>query len=214
MPVPTVGDRLPSLRFTDQHGVLRTPADWKGKSLLLFVYPEAGSPGCTKQACGYRDLASRFRELGIELAGLSPDDPEDLGAFDRANKLGMTLLADARDDAGVPVAAKALGLWREKSLYGRTYVGLVRSTILIGPDGRIARVWDNVKATGQAEQILKELELAATGAIEGESKAGSGGQRASTRNGSKVKKPASAKSPENGAAKKRPTAKKKTAGKR
>ncbi|MBX3386807.1 MAG: peroxiredoxin [Phycisphaeraceae bacterium] len=151
------GSRVPRVSLLDSGGKPRSLDEWKGRSVLLFFYPEAGSPGCTKQVCDYRDRIGEMRSMGIEPVGISPDEPEAVARFEKEHDLKLTLLTDQHSRAGVPVAAKAFGVWREKQLYGKTYVGLVRSTFLIGPDGRVRRVWDNVRATGQAERILRDL---------------------------------------------------------
>lgn len=157
MPGLSVGDQAPKFKLRDQSGKVRALDEWKGRRLLVFFYPEAGSPGCTTQLCGYRDLSREFATLDIDLVGISPDEPQALDRFARENRLKMTLLADSKTADGTPKTASDFGIWHQKQLYGKTYVGLVRSAFLIDQQSRIARAWTNVKATGQAARMLRDI---------------------------------------------------------
>jgi peroxiredoxin Q/BCP len=132
MTMPAVGDLAPDVALPDETGTIHRLADQRGRWTVLYFYPEDDTPGCTTEACEFRDRNDVIRERGADV---------------------FTLLADE----GHPVA-DAYGAWGEKQNYGRTYMGLIRSTFLIDPEGRIARVWPKVKAKGHAEAVLAALD--------------------------------------------------------
>lgn len=134
------GDPAPSFSLRDQAGNIVSLSDYAGRKLLVYFYPEADTPGCTKQSCAVRDARSALSTLGVDVVGVSPDQPEDQAKFDRKYGLGFPLLADT-DHA----VAEAYGVWGEKTLYGRTYLGIVRSSFLIDEEGKVARAWYKVK---------------------------------------------------------------------
>lgn len=134
------GDPAPSFALSDQHGDTVRLEDFRGRKLLVYFYPEADTPGCTTQSCSVRDHRQELTDLGVDAIGISPDEPADQLAFDRKYSLGFPLLADT-DHA----VAEAWGTWDEKKLYGKTSIGLIRSSFLIDEDGRVQRAWYRVK---------------------------------------------------------------------
>jgi peroxiredoxin Q/BCP len=135
------GDQAPQFALSDQHGATVRLDDFRGRKLLVYFYPEADTPGCTTQSCDVRDHRQELAELGLDVVGISPDEPERQLAFDEKFSLGFPLLADT-DHA----VAEAWGTWGEKKLYGKTYIGITRSSFLIDEQGRVARAWYRVKA--------------------------------------------------------------------
>ena len=134
------GDTAPDFSLSDQHGQVVRLRDFKGRKLLVYFYPEADTPGCTTQSCDVRDHRQEFAELGLDVVGISPDEPSKQLAFDRKFSLGFPLLADT-DHA----VAEAWGTWGEKKLYGKTYIGITRSSFLIDEQGRVQQAWYRVK---------------------------------------------------------------------
>ncbi len=134
------GDTAPAFSLSDQHGNTVALGDFKGRKLLVYFYPEADTPGCTTQSCDLRDHRQEFAGLGVDVVGISPDEPTKQLAFDAKYSLGFPLLADT-DHA----VAEAWGTWGEKTYGGKTYVGIIRSSFLVDEDGRIERAWYKVK---------------------------------------------------------------------
>ena len=134
------GSKAPSFGLMDQDGNKVRLADYKGKKLLLFFYPKANTSGCTKQACSVSGTLVDFGKLGVKAVGISPDMPDSQMRFDLKYKLGFPLLSDADNRV-----AKAYGAWGEKSMYGKTYEGILRSSFLIDEKGKILGVWYKVK---------------------------------------------------------------------
>ena len=120
------------------------------KNVVLFFYPRANTSGCTKEAVGFRDLADQFKKAGAVIIGVSADELADQVKFAEKNDLGYPLLSDA--DAKV---CGKYGVWQEKSMYGRTFMGIVRTTFVIDKAGKIAKVWPKVKVTGHAQEVLE-----------------------------------------------------------
>jgi thioredoxin-dependent peroxiredoxin len=135
----TVGDAAPPFALTDQHGETVRLEDFRGRKLLVYFYPKADTPGCTTQSCDVRDHRQEFVDLGLNVVGISPDEPVAQLAFDRKFSLGFPLLADT-DHA----VADAWGTWGEKKLYGKTYMGVIRSSFIVDEDGRIEQAWYKV----------------------------------------------------------------------
>ncbi len=155
--MPTEGDAAPDFTLPDQNGCEVTLSDLRGETVVLYFYPRADTPGCTTQACGVRDRGGEYREAGARVIGISPDEVGALAKFAGKHDLDFTLLADA-DHA----VADAYGAWVEKSMYGKKYMGVQRSTFVVGPDGKIARVFPKVSPKKHDELVLKALgELAA-----------------------------------------------------
>jgi peroxiredoxin Q/BCP len=144
-----VGDKAPAFQTVDQDGRKVSLADWKGQKAVLYFYPKDDTPGCTKEACGFRDGWSKFRKRKIAVLGVSVDDAKSHRKFADKFSLPFPLLADT-DKAIV----NAYGVWGEKSMYGRKYMGTNRVTYLIDEKGKIAAVWPKVKPEGHADEIL------------------------------------------------------------
>jgi peroxiredoxin Q/BCP len=152
MAMPEVGKKAPAFSLPDQDGKRVTLSDFKGKAVVLYFYPKDDTPGCTQEACDFRDQSSALKKAGAVVLGVSPDDAKSHGKFAGKFKLPFPLLADTNHSV-----ALAYGAWAEKSMYGRKYMGIVRSTFLIGPDGVLARVWPKVKVKGHVDDVLAGL---------------------------------------------------------
>jgi peroxiredoxin Q/BCP len=151
------GDKAPDFALPDQNGEEVKLSDLRGQTVVLYFYPKANTSGCTTQACGVRDRRADYEAAGARVIGISPDEVKDVDKFAGKYHLDFTLLADA-DHA----VADAYGTWVEKSMYGRKYWGVQRATFIIGPDGKIARVFPKVQPKKHDELVLKALgELAA-----------------------------------------------------
>ena len=152
MAMPEVGKKAPAFSLPDQDGKRVTLSDFKGKAVVLYFYPKDDTPGCTQEACDFRDASAALRKAGAVVLGVSPDDSTGHGKFVAKFKLPFPLLADTEH-----AVALAYGAWAEKSMYGRKYMGIVRSTFLIGKDGLVAEVWPKVKVKGHVEEVRKAL---------------------------------------------------------
>ncbi|MFC3273040.1 thioredoxin-dependent thiol peroxidase [Agromyces mediolanus] len=148
------GDLAPDFTLDDQDGTPVTLSSLRGGKVVLYFYPEAMTPGCTTEACDFRDSLNSFKAAGIRVLGVSKDEVEKLKRFAERDRLNFTLLADP--DLAVQ---QAYGVWGEKSLYGKIVVGSIRSTFVIDEEGRIAKAFYNVKATGHVARIRRELGL-------------------------------------------------------
>jgi peroxiredoxin Q/BCP len=144
-----VGDRAPDFKTTDQDGNTVKLSDFKGRKVVLYFYPKDDTPGCTKEACSFRDGWSEFRKKKIAVLGVSADDERKHKTFAEKYDLPFPLLADTDHKI-----LNAYGTWGEKSLYGRKYMGIYRVTYVIDEKGKIAAVWPKVKPEGHAEEIL------------------------------------------------------------
>ena len=146
------GDPAPDFALPDQDGEMVSLADLRGATTVLYFYPRANTPGCTRQACGVRDRASDYEAAGVRVLGISPDPVAKVATFADKHSLGFTLLADA--DHSV---AEAFGVWGKKSLYGKRFWGVQRATFVIGPDGRVARVFPKVSPKTHDDVVLAAL---------------------------------------------------------
>jgi peroxiredoxin Q/BCP len=146
------GDSAPDFELPDQDGNKHKLADYAGKNVVLYFYPKADTPGCTAQACGVRDRAAEYEAANAVVLGVSPDSPKKLRAFADKYGLAFTLLGD--EDHSV---AEAYGVWIEKSMYGKKYMGNERTTFVIGPDGKVATVFHKVKPAEHDELVLGSL---------------------------------------------------------
>ncbi len=144
-----VGDPAPDFTATDGNGNPVSLAALRGKKVVLYFYPKDMTPGCTQEACDFRDRYAELQEAGAVLLGVSPDSGKSHARFTAKYELPFPLLAD--EDHAV---AESYGVWKEKSMYGKTYMGIERSTFLIDPEGKIARVWPKVKVTGHGDEVL------------------------------------------------------------
>ncbi len=146
------GDQAPRFTLeTDTAGTVKL-ADFKGRPLVLYFYPKDNTSGCTKEAIAFSDRAADFARLDIAVIGVSPDSVASHGKFRAKHDLKVVLAADPDQKA-----ASAYGVWVEKSMYGRKYMGVERSTFLIAPNGRIARAWRKVKVPGHADAVLEAV---------------------------------------------------------
>ena len=148
------GDLAPDFTLDDQDGGSVTLSSLRGTKVVLYFYPEAMTPGCTTEACDFRDNLNSFASAGIRVVGVSKDDVAKLKRFTERDRLNFSVLSDA--DLAVQ---QAYGVWGEKMLYGKTVVGSIRSTFIIGTDGRIEKAMYNVKATGHVARVRRELGL-------------------------------------------------------
>jgi peroxiredoxin Q/BCP len=146
------GDKAPDFDLPDQHGERVKLSDLKGETVVLYFYPRADTPGCTTQACGVRDRRADYEKSGARVIGISPDEVKAIDKFAGKYDLDFTLLADA--DHSV---AEAYGTWVEKSMYGKKYMGVQRATFIVGPDGKIAKVFPKVSPKQHDDLVLKAL---------------------------------------------------------
>ncbi|GBC87145.1 Putative peroxiredoxin [bacterium HR12] len=133
------GDPAPDFTLLDQEGRPHALSDHRGRKVLVYFYPKADTPGCTTQSCAVRDAREDLASLGVDVLGISPDEPEAQAAFDRKYGLGFPLLSDP-DHA----VAEAWGVWGERSMYGKTFMGIIRSAFLIDEEGRVSHAWYKV----------------------------------------------------------------------
>jgi peroxiredoxin Q/BCP len=153
MSLPAVGDPAPEVALPDETGTVHRLADQRGRWTILYFYPKDDTPGCTVEACEFRDHNETIHERRADVWGISPQGARSKRAFREKFGLPFTLLADEQHDI-----AEAYGSWVEKEKYGRKYWGTARTTFLIAPDGRIARVWPKVKPEGHAGEVLAALD--------------------------------------------------------
>lgn len=146
------GEKAPAFTLTDDSGAQVKLSDYRGSTVILYAYPAAMTPGCTKQACDFRDSRSRLQQAGYVVLGLSPDKPEKLAEFRAHEGLTFPLLSDP----GKEVLA-AYGAFGEKKLYGKVVTGVIRSTFVISPKGLIEQAFYNVKATGHVAKLMRDL---------------------------------------------------------
>ena len=147
-----VGDKAPSFELPNQNGNIVKLSDFSGKWLVAYFYPRDDTPGCTVEAKEFTELKKMFEANGATILGVSPDNEAKHCKFIDKHGLKIDLLADSEKSM-----LSDYGVWQEKSMYGKTYMGVVRTTYLIDPDGNIAGAWTNVKAKGHADAVLKRL---------------------------------------------------------
>jgi peroxiredoxin Q/BCP len=147
------GDKAPDFKGLNQNGETVQLSDFAGKKLILFFYPKDNTPGCTAEACNLRDNFAALREKGFELLGVSPDSQKKHQNFINKYELPFPLLADTEQEV-----LNAYGVWGEKSMYGRTYMGVFRTTFIIDAEGKIQHVFKKVKTKDHTNQILEALE--------------------------------------------------------
>lgn len=143
------GATAPAFRLPRDSGGAVGLSDFSGQKLVLFFYPRADTPGCTREAIDFTRLSGAFAKSGTALLGISADPPKVQEAFRNKHKLTVPLISDEQHEM-----LEAYGAWGEKSMYGRTFLGIIRTTVLIGRDGRIRRIWRRVKVDGHAEEVL------------------------------------------------------------
>jgi thioredoxin-dependent peroxiredoxin len=146
------GDRAPEFTAETSGGAKVSLSDFKGRNVILYFYPKDDTPGCTKEACGFRDQYAAFKEKGSVILGVSTDSVKSHNKFTEKYKLPFPLLADEQKQL-----AEAYGVWGQKTFMGRKYMGTHRVTFLIGPDGRIKKIWPAVKPEEHAPEVLAAL---------------------------------------------------------
>jgi peroxiredoxin Q/BCP len=144
------GAKAPDFRLPRDGGGVVSLVDFAGRKLVVFFYPRADTPGCTREAMDFTRLANAFAESGTAVLGISADSPKAQEAFRDKHKLALPLLSDEQHEM-----LQAYGAWGEKSMYGRTFLGIIRTTVLIGTNGLIRRIWRHVKVDGHAEAVLQ-----------------------------------------------------------
>ena len=149
---PAVGTKAPAFKLPASDGSIVDSSKLKGKTFVLYFYPKADTPGCTKEACGFRDAIAGYKTMDVPVFGISPDPVKDVEKFAQKFDLNFPLLADA-DHA----VCDAYGVWAEKSMYGKTYMGANRSTFIVGPDGNVVHVFEKVKPEGHDQEVLAFL---------------------------------------------------------
>lgn len=149
------GGPAPAFTLSDQHGVVHTLDQYAGRPLVLYFYPRDDTSGCTKQACQFRDAQPGFEQIDAPVLGVSPDDVASHARFAEKHGLNFPLLADPPPAAdAAPPVCDAYGVWQERSMYGKRFMGVVRTTYLIDGKGRVARRWDQVKVPGHDAEVL------------------------------------------------------------
>jgi peroxiredoxin Q/BCP len=143
------GARAPSFRLPRDGGDTVALADFSGQNLVLFFYPRADTPGCTKEAIDFTRLSGAFAQSQTAILGVSADPPKAQEAFRNKHQLSIPLVSDEAH-----AMLEAYGAWGEKSMYGKTFQGILRTTVLIGTDGKILRIWRNVRVDGHADEVL------------------------------------------------------------
>lgn len=146
------GKKAPSFSLEDQNGKTVQLKDFAGKNVVLYFYPKDNTPGCTTQACDFRDQHVKLQKAGAVVLGVSPDTAQTHLKFAGKFELPFTLLSDTEHEV-----AEKYGAWGEKSLYGRKFLGIIRSTFLIGADGKIAKAWPKVKVAGHVDEVLEAV---------------------------------------------------------
>ena len=152
MPLIEAGKKAPAFSLKDQDGQTHTLSDYEGRPVVLFFYPKDDTPGCTVEACAFRDNLPKFKPGKAAIFGVSILDEKSKAKFAAKFDLNFPLLADADHDV-----AEKYGAWQERSMYGKKYMGVARTTYLIGPDGTVAKRWDKVKPDGHAEDVLEAV---------------------------------------------------------
>jgi len=146
---PAAGDKAPNFKLPGDDGNTVSLADFKGRKLVLYFYPRADTPGCTKESIDFSKQKSAFTKAGADVIGISADPVKAQEAFKKKHKLSVGLLSDETH-----AMLEAYGAWGKKSMYGKTFMGIIRMTYLIAPDGRVAQVWPKVKVDGHAAAVL------------------------------------------------------------
>jgi thioredoxin-dependent peroxiredoxin len=144
-----VGDKAPNFKLQGDDGDTVSLADFKGRKLVLYFYPRADTPGCTREAIDFSKLRAAFAKADADVVGVSADPVKAQDAFKKKHKLSIALLSDETH-----AMLEAYGVWGKKSMYGKTFMGINRITYLIRPDGRVAQVWPKVKVDGHAAEVL------------------------------------------------------------
>jgi peroxiredoxin Q/BCP len=156
MPRLEAGNPAPAFTLPDADGKPVSLSDYAGKRVIVYFYPAASTPGCTTQACDFRDELATLQDAGYAVVGISPDQPAKLAKFRDNQSLTFPLLSDPEH-----TTLEAYGAWGEKMMYGKKRVGVIRSTVVVGADGNVEVAQYNVKATGHVAKLLRDLKIAA-----------------------------------------------------
>ncbi len=143
------GSKAPAFKLPRDGGGILSLADFKGRNLVIYFYPKADTPGCTRESIDFSKLRAEFSKAGTDILGVSADPVAAQDKFKQKHDLGIALLSDESRKI-----IEAYGVWGKKSMYGKTFMGIVRTTLLLGPDGRIAHIWRKVKVEGHAAEVL------------------------------------------------------------
>ena len=147
---PAQGDAIPDIAMETPEGGSVRASDFQGRKAVFFLYPKDNTPGCTTEAKDFSALRPEFDKLGVAVLGISKDSPQKHRNFVAKHELTIDLATDSAEDG----LSDALGIWTEKSMYGKTFMGMIRTTYLLGEDGKIERVWNKVKVKGHADEVL------------------------------------------------------------
>ncbi|MBI3548605.1 MAG: thioredoxin-dependent thiol peroxidase [Elusimicrobia bacterium] len=147
-----VGDAAPEFDAQDDQGISHTLKQYRGKTVVLYFYPKDNTPGCTTEACGFRDSFAQYKKKGAVIFGVSPDSGKSHHNFKQKFELPFPLLVDQDK-----TLCQAYGVWKEKSMYGRKYMGVERSTFVVGPDGKIKAAWRKVSVAGHVDEVLQAI---------------------------------------------------------
>jgi len=147
------GKKAPAFSLPDQEGTTHSLADYAGQPVVLYFYPKDDTPGCTKESCAFQDNLPKFKKSKAAVLGMSVLNSASKAKF--ADKYGLTFPLLADEDHAV---MEKFGVWQEKSMYGKKYMGVARTTYLIGPDGKVVKRWDGVKVDGHAEEVLAAVQ--------------------------------------------------------
>ncbi|MCU1663270.1 MAG: alkyl hydroperoxide reductase/Thiol specific antioxidant/Mal allergen [Pseudonocardia sp.] len=149
-----VGDPAPDFTLPDADGKPVSLSDYRGRRVIVYFYPAASTPGCTKQACDFRDSLADLGDAGLDVLGISPDKPDKLAKFRDEEGLTFPLLSDPNKEV-----LTAWGVFGEKQMYGKTVTGVIRSTFVVDPDGKIEQAQYNVRATGHVAKLRRDLKV-------------------------------------------------------
>jgi peroxiredoxin Q/BCP len=150
--VLSAGKTAPDFKLSDSNGDIHKLSDYHGETIVLYFYPKDDTPGCTKEACSFRDSYKDFKDAGVEVIGVSPDSEKSHSKFIDKYELPFILLSDPDHQV-----CEVFGVWGLKKSFGREYEGVYRTTFVIGPDGKIKRVFDNVKPSDHSQEVLEEV---------------------------------------------------------
>lgn len=154
MPKISAGQEIRDFSLQCSDGTMVSPLTFRGKWTILFFYPKDDTSGCTKEACGFRDAINEYRKRNVLIYGVSADDLESHEKFISKYSLPFPLLSDPGHEM-----LEDFGVWQEKSMYGKTYMGIVRTTVVVDPDGRIAKIFDDVKPDEHPREVLSYLDI-------------------------------------------------------
>lgn len=155
------GERAPAFALKDQRGTVRRLSEYRGSMVVIYFYPEDDTPLCTTQACQFRDVTPELKKCGAVVLGISPQGVESKKAFAEKVQLPFAVLADDKMTEKGPAVSVAYGAWGEKNMYGKIVRSMLRTTYLIGADGKVIKRWDRVKTPGHGEKVLEVVRAAA-----------------------------------------------------